>query len=104
MQKIANSLDAEGKVSYSVVVPNGIRISVATFNELLNGSFDELAHFGKIPSEQQRQKWLAEEGGKEADKQRLTEIARQKIRRQCTGTSCYYYRSKENDKAREAST
>ena len=77
LQKIANiGLDAEGKISYSVVVPNGIRISVATFNDLLNGSFDELAHFGKIPSEQQRQKWLSEEGGKEADQQRLSEAAR----------------------------
>ena len=46
-------LDAEGKVSYSVVASNGIRISVASFIDLLNGSFDELAHFG-IPSEQQR--------------------------------------------------
>ena len=38
----------------------------------------ELAHFGKIPSEQQRQKWLSEEGGKEADQQRLSEAARMK--------------------------
>ena len=40
-------LDAEGKVSYSVVASNGIRISVVSFIDLLNGSFDELAHFGK---------------------------------------------------------
>jgi hypothetical protein len=82
LQKIAHiGLQSEGKVSYSIVVPNGIRISVVSFNGLLNGSFYELDHFGKIPSEQQRKLWLEQEGGKEADKQRLAEVARMKNER-----------------------
>lgn len=79
LQKIADiGLQSEGKVSYSVTVPKGIRISVVSFNDLLNGSFNELAHFGKIVTPVQRKRWIEEEGGTEADQQRYEEFARKR--------------------------
>ena len=68
-------------MSYTITVPNGTRLSVATLDDLFNGSFYELAHFGKIPTEHQRRLWLEQEGGTEADKQRLAEVTRMKAER-----------------------
>ena len=38
-----------------------IRISINTLEDFMNGDFAELAHFGKIPTEEQRRRWLEEE-------------------------------------------
>ena len=36
----------EGKVGYSVVSPNGMKLTVSSYEDLRNGSFEELCAFG----------------------------------------------------------
>jgi hypothetical protein len=52
----------ECKVGYSVMSPNGMKLTVASYEDLRNGSFEELCAFGYIPSPSQREKWMKEGG------------------------------------------
>jgi hypothetical protein len=52
----------EGKVGYSVMSPNGMKLTVSSYEDLRNGSFEELCAFGYVPSPAQREKWLKEGG------------------------------------------
>jgi hypothetical protein len=54
--------------------PNGIVISVNTYNDLRNGQFDELVHFQKIPTPLQRKLWQDSEGGIEQDEKQLDKL------------------------------
>lgn len=74
-------LQSEGKVGY-VINTGVIKISVATYEDLRDGAFDELAHFGRIPNSRQRQRWLGLEGGIEADRLRYEDVARKKTERE----------------------
>ena len=76
LEKILNiGLQSEGKVGLGI--DTGVtRISIATLEDFMNGEFSELAHFGKIPTPEQRRRWLEEEGGAKADQQLREEIAR----------------------------
>jgi hypothetical protein len=76
--KIKNiGLRSDGKVQYMVENPSHIRVSVATYDDFRNGVFEELVHFGRIPTEAQRKAWIEKEGGVEGDKQRHEEYKRQ---------------------------
>jgi hypothetical protein len=66
-------LNPEGKTTYSVEAPNGIRLSVAAYDDLRNGDFDELVHFNKIPTPGQRKLWL-ESQGIEQDQKRIDQL------------------------------
>lgn len=74
-------LDLGGKVSYSVVTDNGLRVTVASYDDLRNGDYDEVCHFGRIPTETQRKAWLEREGGPAKDRERYDEIKMQKDNR-----------------------
>jgi hypothetical protein len=54
-----------------------VTLSVATYEDLRDGDFNELAHFGKIPNPKQRQAWLNEKGI-EQDQENQKEIIRSK--------------------------
>ena len=76
LEKILSlGLQSEGKVGLGIDT-GVIRISVNTLEDFMNGEFAELAHFGKIPTAEQRRKWLEEEGGTKADQHLREEIAR----------------------------
>ena len=61
LEKILNmGLQSEGKVGLGIDT-GVIRISIATLEDFMNGDFAELAHFGKIPTAEQRKRWLEEE-------------------------------------------
>jgi hypothetical protein len=63
MDKIKNiGLPLNGRGSFAVVTKNGLPITVNSFEDLRDGDFDELAHFGKIPTELQRKRWIDEKG------------------------------------------
>ena len=84
LQKIVKSipLRREPKVSCSVIASNGIRIHVDSFQDLLDAtSTHELLHFGRIPTDKERKRWLDELGGRVADQVLLTNIFRQGIER-----------------------
>jgi hypothetical protein len=68
-------LQYEGKVQYALSLPNGLRSSIRTFEDLRDGVFEELAHFGRIPTEAQRQRWLIE-GGPALDSQMQEDFIR----------------------------
>ena len=69
LEKILNiGLQSEGKVGLGIDT-GVIRISISTIEDYMNGHFLELAHFGKIPTAEQRRRWLEEEGGIKADQQ-----------------------------------
>ena len=68
-EKILNiGLQSEGKVNLGIDT-GVIRISIGTLEDFMNGDFAELAHFGKIPTPEQRKRWLEEEGGTKGDQQ-----------------------------------
>jgi hypothetical protein len=77
LEKILEGLNSEGKVGLGIDT-GVIRISVATLEDFMNGDFAELAHFGKIPTAEQRRKWLEEEGGIKTDLEVQQDIARKK--------------------------
>jgi hypothetical protein len=62
-------LSIEGKTAYSVEAPNGIKFSVATYEDLRNGDYDELIHFGRIPRPLERKMWLESQGIEQDQKQ-----------------------------------
>jgi hypothetical protein len=62
-------LQFEGKTGYYLEAPNEITLSVATYNDLRNGQFDELAHFNKIPTPLQRKIWLDSQGIEQDEKE-----------------------------------
>jgi hypothetical protein len=68
-------LEARGKVQYMVEIHNGFKISNASYHDLAEGNFDELVHFGKIPTSKQREAWL-EGKGIEIDAERLEQVHR----------------------------
>ena len=79
LQKILDiGLQSEGKVGLGIDT-GMIRITVATLEDFMNGDFAELAHFGKIPTSEQRRRWLEEEGGTTADQKLREEIARKNV-------------------------
>jgi hypothetical protein len=55
-------LNKDGKTGYYLEAENGIILFVATYNDLRNGDFDELAHFNKIPTPLQRKIWQDSQG------------------------------------------
>jgi hypothetical protein len=55
-------LQHEGKTTYYVEAINGLKFSVATYEDLRNGDFDELVHFNKIPTPLQRRIWQDSQG------------------------------------------
>jgi hypothetical protein len=74
---LSMGLNSEGKVALGIDT-GVIRISVVTLEDFINGDFAELAHFGKIPTAEQRRRWLEEEGGTKSDVELHQEIARKK--------------------------
>ncbi|MGI0043492.1 MAG: hypothetical protein ACRD47_07255 [Nitrososphaeraceae archaeon] len=69
-------LQPQGKVQYAVGTFNGIKTSVATYDDLRDEEdFEALVHFGKKPTLKQRQAWL-EGKGREKDLERLQELQR----------------------------
>ena len=67
-EKILNiGLRSEGKVDLGIDT-GVIRISIGPLEDFMNGDFAELAHFGKIPTPEQRKRWLEEEGGTKGDR------------------------------------
>jgi hypothetical protein len=66
----------DGKQAYLMQTENGIRIAVKSYKDFRDGDFDELAHFGYIPSELERKLWLERGGGAEADRQKREEYKR----------------------------
>jgi hypothetical protein len=63
MDKIRDiGLQIEGKVSYGVITSTGLPITVKSFEDLRDSEFNELAHFGRIPTELQRRRWIDEKG------------------------------------------
>jgi hypothetical protein len=78
MDKIKEmGLQVDGKISYAITTSNGLPITVKTFQDLRDGDFDELAHFGRIPTELQRRRWL-DEKGIEQDRELQEEVVRRK--------------------------
>lgn len=70
LQKIVSEIGMprDGKISYTAIASNGIKIHVDSFEDLLNAtSIDELLHFGRIPTDFERKRSLEELGGKAAD-------------------------------------
>jgi hypothetical protein len=67
----------DGKMQYMIQTTGGVKYRIETYEDLRNGNFEELVHFGKIPNEVQRQRWLKEQGVAE-DAEREKEIIRQK--------------------------
>jgi hypothetical protein len=79
MDKIRDiGLQAEGRVSYTVRTPSGISFSIASYEDLRDGEFNELAHFGRIPTELQRRRWIDEKGIQEDQKQQQEIVRRQR--------------------------
>ena len=68
----------EGKVQYLLELPNGLISSVRSYEDLRDGVFEELAAFNRIPTEAQRQTWLAK-GGPTLDMQMQEEHLRRRI-------------------------
>ncbi len=64
--------------SFLLQHPNGLKISVVSFEDLRDGEFLELAHFGRRPNDIQRKKWIAE-NGMQKDHERLAEVLRQRM-------------------------
>jgi hypothetical protein len=62
------------KVNFSLITETGFRIGVASYDDLRNGDYDELLHFGRIPTDAQRKVWMEKEGGPNADKQIYKEL------------------------------
>jgi hypothetical protein len=62
-------LSIEGKTQYYLETPNGLTLWVATYNDLRNGQFDELAHFSRIPTPLQRKIWLDTQGIEQDEKE-----------------------------------
>jgi hypothetical protein len=78
MDKIRDiGLQIEGKVSYGVITSTGLPITVKSFEDLRDGEFNELAHFGRIPTELQRRRWI-DEKGLEQDQELQAEALRRK--------------------------
>ena len=71
-------LQHEGKVQYSLQLPNSLISFVKSYEDLRDGIFEELAHFTRIPTDTQRQRWLRE-GGPSADMQMQEDFLRQRI-------------------------
>lgn len=70
-----------GKLSCGVSAANGMRFTVESIDALINSeSFDELAHFGRIPNDAERSKWL-NNGGTLTDQQRMNEFVRNQAQR-----------------------
>ncbi len=63
---------------FSVEHSNGIRISVETFEDLRDGEYNELNHFGTIPNDVQRRRWI-NENGLQKDEEQLALALRQKL-------------------------
>lgn len=78
LDEIKNMGTLSDKISYSVFTDNGLHVSVASYDDLRNGDYDELLHFGKIPNETQRRVWIEKEGGPNADKQQHTDVKYQR--------------------------
>jgi hypothetical protein len=78
MDKIKSlGMQIEGKISYLVQLPNGILISVQSFEALRDGVFEELVHWGRIPNAKERERWL-DEKGIEKDRELQQRILRQR--------------------------
>ena len=78
LQKILDmGLQSEGKIGLGVDT-GVIRVSINTLEDFMNGSYEELCHFGKIPTPEQRRKWIEQEGGIKGDQQVQEELARKK--------------------------
>jgi hypothetical protein len=78
LEKILSiGLQSEGKIGLGLDT-GVIRISIATLEDFMNGDFAELAHFGRIPTPEQRKKWIEQEGGAKSDLEVQQEIARKK--------------------------
>lgn len=55
-------LQFEGKVGYSVTSPNGMRLTVSTYEDLRDGSFEELCAVGHKMSPTEKERWIQEGG------------------------------------------
>jgi hypothetical protein len=67
-------IEPNGKVQYMVENPQGLKTSVATYDDLRNEEdFNALVHFGRSPTTKQREAWLEKEG-LEKDLDRLQQI------------------------------
>jgi hypothetical protein len=55
-------LQFEGKVGYSVISPNGMKLTVSTYEDLRDGSFEELCAVGHKMSASEKQRWIQEGG------------------------------------------
>jgi hypothetical protein len=72
-------IEPNGKVQYMVENPQGLRTTVATYDDLRNEeNFDALVHFGRSPTSKQRQAWLEKEGV-EKDLDRLQQIQSSRV-------------------------
>lgn len=77
LDKIKNmGMALDGKITYLVETATHLKISIASYDDLRNGVFEELLHFGKIPTQAQRQAWLEKEGGPQADIKRHDDFKR----------------------------
>ena len=72
------SMPLDGNVQYGIKVANGISIHVDSLDDLMDGSPEELLHFGHVPTEGERRLWIEQQGGTAADKRKLVDIARKK--------------------------
>jgi hypothetical protein len=70
-------LQHEGKVQYLLQLHNDLSSHVKSYEDFRDGVFEELAHFNRIPTEAQRQRWMTE-GGATLDKQMQDDFIRQK--------------------------
>jgi hypothetical protein len=68
-------LQFEGKVGYSVTSPNGMRLTVSTYEDLRDGSFEELCAVGHKMSPTEKQRWLDEGGAAAVSKKHEQFIA-----------------------------
>jgi hypothetical protein len=50
------------KLPLSVVTDNGLHVNLASYNDLRNGDYDELLHFGRVPTDAQRKVWMEKDG------------------------------------------
>jgi hypothetical protein len=48
IRDIGTALD--GKMQYMVLTTDGVKYRIQTYDDLRNGKFEELVHFGKIPN------------------------------------------------------
>jgi hypothetical protein len=49
-------------IQYYLIAKNGIAVSIQTEHDFKFGKFEELVHFRKIPTEDQRRRWLEDQG------------------------------------------